>query len=287
MATAVVDLPDPLQAPPVKPAEADGATDDLLSAMVGDEIDRLLAEADAKPAPKSDGLIAAEPAVPTATPNAFDTSALDTAPLPTDKTNDDPPGPTLAEQLDDILSSVDSLIDAAHTAPADDLDEPPAEEISSSTPAENAVAEPAPPTVIAAPPPADASPAVAAVDPNEAFQIDEHAVSNPDAIEPGQDVAAAPHTDTVELPPLEITPPPAPVVAPETAPHVAASSTIEPKPVEYGFVQRLLVRILEFINKPFVACPTVVRHALGKAAVATLINAAAILLYVRWIHLHH
>src|SRR5690348_14324779 len=43
MGQATVDLPDPLDAPP--PSSLSG-TDDLLAQLAGDEIDRLLAEAD-------------------------------------------------------------------------------------------------------------------------------------------------------------------------------------------------------------------------------------------------
>src|SRR5688572_29729295 len=48
MGQAAVDLPDPLdQQPPASP----GGMDDLLAQLAGDEIDRLLAEADAEPSP--------------------------------------------------------------------------------------------------------------------------------------------------------------------------------------------------------------------------------------------
>ena len=45
MGKAALDLPDPLQAPPEGPK---ASTDDLLSQLAGEEIDRLLAEADAE-----------------------------------------------------------------------------------------------------------------------------------------------------------------------------------------------------------------------------------------------
>src|SRR4051794_41818047 len=44
MGKAALDLPDPLQAPP---GEAMTSADDLLAQLAGDEIDRLLAEAEA------------------------------------------------------------------------------------------------------------------------------------------------------------------------------------------------------------------------------------------------
>lgn len=58
MGQATVDLPDPLEAlaPPghsLAAAPAGASADDLLSQMAGEEIDRLLSEADANPAPPS------------------------------------------------------------------------------------------------------------------------------------------------------------------------------------------------------------------------------------------
>ena len=50
MGQAAVDLPDPLQAPP---EGAKTSTDELLAQLAGDEIDRLLAEADGGPPPAS------------------------------------------------------------------------------------------------------------------------------------------------------------------------------------------------------------------------------------------
>src|SRR5688500_11811138 len=68
MGKATVDLPDPLQQPPVSAAAGGDATasaDDLLSQLAGDEIDRLLAEAESE-----------RPAAPQAAtaPDALDTT---------------------------------------------------------------------------------------------------------------------------------------------------------------------------------------------------------------------
>ena len=54
MGQAAVDLPDPLDNPPTQagaPERAAAGADDLLAQMAGQEIDRLLADADVEPEP--------------------------------------------------------------------------------------------------------------------------------------------------------------------------------------------------------------------------------------------
>src|SRR5258706_16140992 len=72
MARTAVDLPDPLQ------SQGDGGAsnnaDDLLAQLAGEEVDRLLSEADVPAAP----LPAAPPAAPLARPAAAPIDAADT-----------------------------------------------------------------------------------------------------------------------------------------------------------------------------------------------------------------
>ena len=90
MGQATVDLPDPLQAPPVNASN----TDDLLAQLAGEEIDRLLAEADtgappatppsapaAEPAGKSPEPVPVSATAPAAQPNASANSSVTSAEL--------------------------------------------------------------------------------------------------------------------------------------------------------------------------------------------------------------
>jgi len=280
MANAVVDLPDPLQSQPVKRAgeTADGA-DDLLSAMVGDEIDRLLAEADARPTTRPPELAGSGtgPAAEPEPPKAFDTSSLNEKPLPGARSTDDASAPTMAQELDDILSSVDSLIEKIDDSTDEPVDEKAAGEVDpSDAVAKDADDDQADAAVLDKEPFVRTNNAAAAVA-EPAFQIDDAGVGNPDAIETPHDVAG----EAAELPPLEISSHTEPSGSP------AAVAEIEPVSVDSRFANSPLVRVLQWINRPFDACPVTLRDALGKAGVATLVNAAAILLYVRWIHQHH
>jgi hypothetical protein len=285
MATAVVDLPDPLESSPGAPASAPGGTDDILSEMVGDEIDRLLAESDAKPNKplKLDETIdvAAAPGEPE---KAFDLASINDKTLPKESALDGTSSTSLAQELDDILSSVDSLIEETHAAtddePAETHADTPDDHAAEASAAVATVAATPPPTVAksaaaepAAPMASDAAPA------EPSFEIDERAVAGAEALEPA-DPAAQESPDSCELPPLEL---PHAAESPEAAqadPAVAEST-------HSHWLGDMLVGLLEFINRPFAFCPSTLRDSLGKIGVATLINAAAILLYVRWIHLKH
>lgn len=102
MGKAALDLPDPLQTPP--DAQAKTSTDDLLARLAGEEIDRLLAEADA------DESAPASPSFPPAPPTADAPTApfaADPIPAPTAQ-----PAPSRAQALD-VNAELDVLFSAA------------------------------------------------------------------------------------------------------------------------------------------------------------------------------
>ena len=99
MGTATLDLPDPLQVPPVGAA----STDDLLAQMAGEQIERLLAEADASPkTAASSPLTAAESPSPIAeaqpAPTAPSPSPADSHPA---AANPEPPA-----DLNSVLTEI-------------------------------------------------------------------------------------------------------------------------------------------------------------------------------------
>jgi len=92
MGQAAVDLPDPLESPP--PA-AKTSTDDLLSQLAGDEIDRLLAEAELSAGGRSS----------TASPVHI------SPPTEPEKEVEEPAAPAVA---DEVLSEVSAELPALH-----------------------------------------------------------------------------------------------------------------------------------------------------------------------------
>ena len=114
MGQAAVDLPDPLEQP-AQPAS--GNADDLLSQLVGDEIDRLLADADVTrpggtgPAPAAAPTPAATPAPAAPTPTDLDASghppvaappaSEEAAPAPSGDAQGD-----VSSQLDDLFAEL-------------------------------------------------------------------------------------------------------------------------------------------------------------------------------------
>ena len=107
MGQAAVDLPDPLEPPPVSSA----STDDLLAQLAGEEIDRLLADDDGARTPKAAPPHDAIAPVATASPEA---------------TTPNPPAPpaTTEAQLNDIFAQLDAGTLNATKATAPDLAAP-------------------------------------------------------------------------------------------------------------------------------------------------------------------
>ena len=244
MGKAAVDLPDPLQATEVgKPLTS---TDDLLAQLAGDEIDRLLAEVDDTPP--------SAPAVQPAAPRPAHEPAPTSAHFAADPALP-PATPVVGLQpLDPIIDDAEAASvlerDAADlTAELDALFE--------SAKARSLLAEPAP---AQSHQPA-AGPAAA---PEELFET-----------------SAAERAGLAELAPVPRAhaTSPAPIPAAKPAP---AERRVETKPAAPAVAPPLpvLLRPLEWINAPLENCPPPVRDFVGKAAIVTLANAAAILVYV-------
>ena len=224
MGKATLDLPDPLQSPP---PGSPTSTDDLLAQLAGEEIDRLLSEADSAEAP------AAAPAAPTAS----------RAPVPSNEPTPDAPAGNGAVNIDagapappepeaDVAAELDELFNTA--VAKDKADEE----------------------------------AAAALQAADASGVARQAGA-------GAEVVAA-ETSPAERAGLTV-----PVrddasggAGLEAAPQPLTDLSPDDRPTP------LYLRPLEWLNAPLAACPASVRDLVGKAAIITLFNAAAIIVYV-------
>lgn len=235
MGQATVDLPDPTEAPT---ADTAASADDLLAQLAGDEIDRLLAEADAAPLapppPRTD-----PPADPPVDPPPQATAPIaDPAPITP------PADPIPADEL-----ATDQP--AAHQRTADEPvhEQPVAQEPATAQPSDASVAGPSIPADAQTDIPTPPSAADALRD-----ELDEleQARTAPQA---EQDASAGASLPDVLDEVLTASPAPA-----ETVP--------------------LILKPLEWLNRPFASISTQTRIRLGKIGLITFINALAILAYV-------
>ena len=216
MGQAAVDLPDPLSPAPVNP----GNTDDLLAQLAGEEIERLLAEADEptgqhKPVDQP----IAQASVSLTPPSSAPVSSLLEAP-PTSPTSATAAAPKEEQELSALFTQLEG------SAPP-----PPA-------PIEN----PAPTQKVEEPSAADAL---------AQEMLEDDAVS-------GRGALASDATPSLP------------------APEQAQDDIHDP----------LLVRLLEWLNRPLDNCSDQVRDLLGKIAILTTVNAAAVLAYVIFVRNH-
>jgi hypothetical protein len=252
MGQATLDLPDPtlagVNAGPISP-EALASADDILSQLAGDDIDRLLAEADTERPPA-----AAAPA-PALAP---------AAPLPADPTP--VPAAVVAPPITDAQKTSDASTADAVTAAAIDAVLAPA--VESAVQAVEKQAEPLEATEATAP----ADPAETAL-PQPTFEpVDQKLL----------DEAAAQVASIMDVPastPEVVT---APSAVADSAEREALSEPLI-LPEEGGGLSRWLwplVKILELINAPMNFFSDEVREGMGKVALVTTFNAAAVLVYV-------
>jgi hypothetical protein len=251
MGQATVDLPDPMGPPPATA----GGTDELLAQLAGEEIDRLLAEADAEQAagekPGENAALRANPACGIASP------AVPGAPSR---------GASLAEAADAELSAqLDNLFaDLTVNAP----DSP----LLSAAPVEPTTPPPASPPAISADDLIAST--VAPTQPPIAVQSQSNAASD------SADALIHPVEEELrETEALERGARAAPADAPEDS-TLAALAAEETRPLP------LFLRPLEWINAPLDAFPESVRNLVGKVAILTTINALSILAYVFFFRRH-
>jgi hypothetical protein len=267
MGQATVDLPDPQRAPPPS-----GGADDLLAQMAGAEIDRLLAEADSgeASAPLSSAPVAYDEPPSQDKPVSSQSS---TAAIPLDEKT------TTAAKIDGSASAAEQ----SSAAVADASDDPLAGELDALLATLTAND---PPPAPAAPVPTPVAEVVAA---EEAAAVPAAATSLAISAESAEILAAteAQVAATGELPSdgAEAT-----SVAERSAlasdPGIAESLTAEvPERQPYQQFQFLL-KPLEWINAPLNSCPDLLRELIGKAAILTAVNAAALMFYVHFIRRH-
>ena len=246
MGQAAVDLPNPIDRP--APGALPMSADDLLAQLAGDEIDRLLADADAKPG--------------------------DDTHLP--ESLDGPEVPQLAE----LLAATKSIVDAAAFSPE--------------LPPRGSVGSAAPPTVSVPTPVGKLDDALSKAAATATAQV----VGDAGMLESA--VAAAPvPTNESAAPAAASTPGPGidfgpartdqPTTHAERAELAPANDELAnelPDPADDLERVSLVVRLLEVINLPFIACPQIVRDLLGKVAILTALNSVGVLLYVMLFRRH-
>lgn len=245
MGQAAIDLPD---SPDQAPAPLNSA-DDLLSQLAGAEIDRLLAEAGPETSQEGN-----DPALDAAFDQAF--------------------APTTEAEVDELIKTANDEAaalekEAAAARAAILADVPPVVE---STPVAQVPASAAPVAAVPAAPAAAPTSADFNAEVDNLFKELNAAPPPPPApaAAPEPAPAAEIQTSAAELAALT-----APVAEPE--PEVHEESIPQLRSLEKPSI---LMRILELINAPFAACPDVLRDALGKIAILTLMNSLAVLLYL-------
>jgi hypothetical protein len=264
MGQATVDLPDPLESPSA--GKAAGA-DDLLAQMAGEEIDRLLAEAEADSIPVEEPR-AAEVSEPLASSAPATSTGSSESTLAATE--------TLADELDSLLTTLVTAREpgSAPAAPAppaavERRDVPTSESESGVSSTESAgllsgtvqeTQAAAGRTVVETAPLSEAPPPV----------LEETSAAERQAL------AAAPGADSVTAQQIDkAVAAAADAVVAESEPQASADASLP-----------LLLRPLEWLNAPFDACPDFLRELVGKAAILTVVNAGAVIFYVHFIRRH-
>lgn len=317
MGQAVMDLPDPLDAPP--PPASMAGTDDLLSQLAGDEIDRLLAEAEVErpPTPSASSVPSQATPAPSHTTAAETESAhspshsVSNTP-PSDAANDpasvpaeaqatahgepagtasaEPPGSPTPTPTQHVSASTTDAANvaavsapAAGTAPGDDLDSL----LNELTQANTTPATPASPTNdTAANQPAKAKTLTEQV-PEVLAEFDNTRRVADAAPEPAPSHAspagAADSPDAVmsaaEREALQLPSLAAEMDAAEQQDAAESQALIAAVPTRL----RPAIWVLERINAPLSFVPDRARDACGKAGIVTLVNSLAVLIYVLFV----
>lgn len=304
MARAELELDDPLKSR--EGAETSNSADDLLAQLAGDEVDRMLSEADAaapepqntdRPVAESAAVSAANAADPVLEAAETALDGLDAAPAATAKSEPakksrgrskktkagaaagavtgSPPPADAAAAVPSAPASRQQTIEEMISQRADDL----IAQARLDTDGEVAAGVvPDPPSA------ADALSAEMEEDERAHFEALKRMKSGASADAAGPAPAQfvpAPH-DADE--PLELDPMP----GQEAGPTVIDEAQIEfSKPDKVPAAVPLLVRVLEWINAPLAGLSDGVRTAIGKIAIVTTFNAVGVLLYVLIFRRHH
>jgi hypothetical protein len=272
MPRTAVNLPDPTQNP------ARGVVnnaDDLLSQMAGEELDRLLSEAESQPAEASGFELPGESA-----PDAGEASLNE-----------------LFDELDD--KDLPTLAEDETPAPVP----PPFSKAPIGEPVKAPAAAPAPAPVAKAPAPAPKAaekPLSAADDLAAEMEADERA--HAEALRrmkqggqvdeaPAQQASFAPKVGAAAVEEAAVAEAAAastvPVEQPVTIdPDLAALGEEEPQYVPSEPSTPFLVRLLEWMNAPLAGVSAGMREVMGKIAIITTLNAIGVFVYVLFFRRH-
>ncbi len=315
MGQALVDLSDPMDAPPPTLT----GTDDLLAQLAGEEIDRLLAEVDAGRAAFQPPAAAAESTPPSLELSSTGPAALDSdtsahtarvsvpappvtnvaaretlvetaqpaaSPTPVTPENSTASGASAASTMD---AELDALFSAMNQTGQDATPEP-AAPIAATPVAAAAIATP---SVAAAPvdtatisSPPDAPKTLMEQVPGvlAQFGADVTAESTAAVASTMNPASAGDATESVmtaaERDALGLANLAAETDVAEQQDAVAAAAVVEATtPARF----RIAIRLLEGLNAPLAFIPDAARDVFGRAAIVTLVNSVAVLIYVLFI----
>jgi len=279
MGQAVVDLPDPLEKPPASAASAD----DLLAQLAGDEIDRLLNDAEAE-APAAEHVDAA--AAHAVAPPAAAMSAA-APPVVEPVAQVDSPA---AVSMQDAAASIDDLLNEPVPETKDERTSSTAgraERIASASETPTG----APSTTASVPNPNQQADTAAELDAilNSVSSEDGSSAATVDI-----DSAVAAAADKILSPTIEaaraagdtVEEPAKTAEASERDGLLAAVADEPETDDEAPAPLPLWLRPLEWINAPVNDSSDRVREFLGKAAILTMVNSAAVIVYVLMFRKH-
>jgi hypothetical protein len=267
---ANASLPDPLRHPAPATRGA-GGTDDLLSQLAGDEIDRLLADAEietppaASPAPATrPGDVAGAPASDPIT----DAAALDDAIASAAVTDDvdaereAPVEPSNASAMEPIDSELDDLFKQLTAADGDT-----ASHRAEATPQATTAAPVTETETVMAPADRTDAPVTETDDEADATRAERAGL--------GFDPLS---TDSKAAASAAATPPEPSLATTTDFPHVDARADFDD--LHAAAPLPIWLRPLEWLSAPLDDAPEAFRDVVGKAAIVTLVNAAAVIVYV-------
>lgn len=267
MSRPEIDLDDPVKS---SDSAASNSADDLLAQLAGDEVDRMLSEADAA-APETHNV---DRPVPETIPPVASAPVHPEFYTPPDAAQRNPNAVLEATEaaLDDLLDEADaaktassmpesSHAPAASTQSIEDVITQRAQDLISQARIEEGGDLPAP-----------------------AFDSTGEPLSAADALAAEMEADERAHLDALMRMKATGAPPQAPEAPTEPALPPSAPEIDEDK-VDFSPPSRadrtpLLVRILEWINAPLAGLSDNVRAAIGKVAIVTMLNAVGVFLYV-------